>query len=180
MQRLPIHLSLSLLLMLGTLAPLVHAQVAPGQRVRVVSPAATGTFVVRSATPDTIVIGRGESNGTYSVPVNSITRLHVGEKRNRADAVIIGAAIGFVVGAYVGGARIGSGAGDRQPCGGNQVCLVREMAAVTGGAWGVGGALYGGLAGMISPAYRWSPVSLERAAFTPASAGFSASASFRF
>lgn len=158
--------------------------VAPGQRVKVNSPEARGTFVVQSAGLDTLVLTAPNGSETRSVPFASISRLEVsGGERTRMSGFGRGAGSGFLIGAAVGGI-IGFADGD-DDCSGATFCILEMSAgekALFAGVLigGLGGAI-GGIIGMANPGERWQRVPVQRVSAGPApGGGFAASVSLAF
>ena len=158
--------------------------VAPGQRVKVNSPEARGTFVVQSAGLDTLVLTTPNGSETRSVPFASISRLEVsGGERSRMSGFGRGAGFGFLIGAGVGG-MLGYADGDDE-CSGDSWCLFQmsasEKALVAGVAIGGLSAVIGGIVGVANPGERWQRVPVQRVSAGPApGGGFAASVLLAF
>ena len=158
--------------------------VAPGQRVKINSPEARGTFVVQSAGLDTLVLTAPNGSETRSVPFASISRLEVsGGERSRMSGFGRGAGFGILIGAGIGGV-LGFADGD-DDCAEAGWCFIEfsagEKALLGGVVMGGLGGVIGGLVGVANPGERWHLVPVRRVAAGPApGGGFAASVSLVF
>lgn len=135
--------------------------IAPGSRVRIVSPVlgkrfATGSVV--SATADTLLFRSASESPSTAIPTPNITRIDIarGTHTNKAR----GGLAGFLVGAFAGAGI--AAAATPPPCT-NCLDFSQGAAALGGGlAGGVIGALVGVAIGK-RPADTWVPAALPSA-----------------
>jgi hypothetical protein len=142
----------------GQTDPVADWPVAPGSRVRILSPIlgkrpATGSVV--SATPDTLMLRTASESTSTMIPTRSIVRIEVAQGTH-TNTARVGFA-GFVLGALVGAAI--AAAATPPPCT-NCLDFSQGAAALGGGlAGGVIGALVGAAIGK-RPADTWVPVAV--------------------
>lgn len=142
----------------GQAEPVPDWPIAPGSRVRILSPVldkrlATGSVV--SATADTLVFRAASESTSTAIPTPNIIKIDIarGTHTNTARAGFAGAAIGAFVGAMIGGAT------HPPPCT-NCLDFSQGAAALGGGlAGGVIGALVGVAIGK-RPTDIWVPVAV--------------------
>lgn len=151
------HRALTLLALLATTAtvPLAaqapSAAVAPGARVRVVSPNASGVFTVVRVTADSLTIAR-DAAAPIQVLRLDVQRLDVSLGPRSTGA---GIGRGMLIGGAVGGAAgIGVGLAD----GGDWLFSRRDVATIFGVLGTAAGALVGGIVGATKTSERWERV----------------------
>ena len=138
--------------------PVPDWPVAPGSRVRILSPvlgsrSATGSVV--SATPDTLVFRAATESTSTTIPTQNIVKMDVGRGTHTNTATF--AFGGFLVGALVGTAI---GAATHHPPAYNSLDFGQQYAAFGRGLiGGVAGALVGASIGK-RPSDTWVPVTL--------------------
>jgi hypothetical protein len=139
---------------LAAVASQEPAVINPGDRVRVTAPSVLGgpfAGTVLTRDPDSLVVQGGTE--TRRLPLASITRLDL--SRGRKSHTLLGAGVGFLVGAGVGGALFAS---DPYSCDEvHSACIVLGAVAL-----GAAGALVGAVTGALVRTERWAEVPLER------------------
>jgi hypothetical protein len=126
----------------------------PGDRVRVTAPSVSGgrfAGTVLTVDPDSLVVQTGTE--TRRLPRASIERLDLSS--GRKSHTLLGAGVGFLVGAAVGGGLVAS---DPTSCDEVHAACIAVGAAVLG----AGGGLVGALTGALVRTERWAEVPLDR------------------